>query len=319
MAQNLMTDTAIKIKSLAKELGFSIIGITGSKPFEDQNNAYVSWLKNNYHADMHYMKRNITKRFSPKELFPETQSVISLGFNYYHPPVESSSGIRISMYAYGEDYHKVLKDKAKNIVALIKTLHPESSSRIFVDSAPVLERAAAVRAGLGWIGKNCTLINPEYGSFLFLTEIFTSLQLPVDETVTTPYCGDCNRCIEACPTGALNAPFLLDANRCITYQNSVNRSEIPGSMHGKMAGYIYGCDICQLVCPYNSRLKRHSEPRFLPSDQLLHIQWNDLTKEEFNSLFKKSVIKSVGYNKLMNNIRFVEYKDHSFPQENEEN
>ena len=254
------------------------------------------------------MERNFDKRLDPRLLVPGCKSVISLLFNYHtEKKIKKDHEPKISSYAYGKDYHFVVKDKLKELLSRIKNLVGDVNGRVFVDSAPIMERAWAKKSGLGWIGKNTNLINKKVGSFFFIAELILDLELEYDQP-TTDHCGSCTACIDSCPTNALATPYKMDATKCISYATIELKNNIPDSFKDNMRGWIFGCDICQDVCPWNKFSKNHSEPSFEDKKNVSDMskkQWEDLTKEVFDEVFKDSPIQRTGYNGIKRNINFA--------------
>jgi epoxyqueuosine reductase len=301
--------TSQRIKDKASELGFVICSVAKAQFMEDEAHRLEQWLNQNLHGDMSYMANHFDLRVDPRILFPGAKSVISLAFNYYNPSIQDDSEApKISMYAYGRDYHKVVRKKLQNLFLWIKAEFGDVQGRIFVDSAPVLERDWAKRSGLGWIGKNTMVINPKKGSYFFLAEIICDLELAYDEPITD-YCGTCTKCIDACPTDAISPEgYWMDGNKCISYLTIEYKKTLPPDYKDKMAGWMYGCDICQQVCPWNRFSAPHSEPQFIPSDQLMTTtkeEWNDLTEPMFDEIFEGSPVKRAKYVGLKRNIDFL--------------
>lgn len=301
------------IKQRAAREGFEACAITSAEFLPEDAERLKRWLHAGMHGTMTYMERYFEKRTNPALLVEGARSVIVLLYNYFPSlRIPEENNYIISTYAYGEDYHHVIREKLYTIIEAIKSLAGNIQARPFVDSAPVLERALAVKAGLGWIGKNAHLIVPKKGSFFFIAEIITDLELEYDPPRITDFCGDCRRCIDACPTNAIVAPTVIDARRCISYLTIELREEIPQEFRGMLHNRIFGCDICQDVCPWNRFSTAHSEPRFQPSQELLSMnreKWHQLDKETFSKLFGKSPVKRTGYDGLMRNIRFVNSGD----------
>lgn len=298
------------IKSKAEELGFFLCGITRAEPMDEEARRLEAWLNKGHHGEMAYLANNFDLRVDPTKLVPGSKSVISLAYNYFNSDTRSSpEAPKISMYAYGRDYHKVVRKKMEQLLSFIRTSFGEVGGRVFVDSAPVLERDLARRAGLGWIGKNTMLIHPRKGSFFFLGELITDLELMYDSPMTD-YCGTCTRCIDACPTEAIDKNgYIMDGSKCISYLTIELKNEIPQEFKGKMENWMFGCDICQQVCPWNRFSEPHSEPQFLPSGEWLHMtreEWSDLTEDAFTRLFEGSAMKRAKYEGLKRNIRFLE-------------
>ena len=296
------------IKNQAHSLGFSFCGISKAKFLEEEAPRLEKWLNENKHGSMHYMANHFDKRLDPTLLVDGAQSVISLLFNYYPKEKQKEDTFKISKYAYGKDYHFVIKDKLKDLVHFISDHIGETNARVFVDSAPVLDRAWAKRSGLGWIGKNSMLINQQQGSFFFLAEIVLDLKLAYDQP-TTDHCGTCTACIDACPTEAIIADKVVDGSKCISYFTIELKDEIlPKEVKGKFDDWIFGCDICQDVCPWNRFSIATQEPQFTPHEQLLHFskkEWLDLTEEIYQEIFKKSAVKRTKFKGLKRNIEFV--------------
>jgi epoxyqueuosine reductase len=296
------------IKQQAQNLGFSFCGISKATFLEEEAPRLEKWLNNNMHGEMHYMANHFDKRLDPRLLVDDAKSVISVLFNYYTDKKQTDAEApKISKYAFGEDYHVVVKDKLYQLFEFIKEQVGEINGRVFVDSAPVMDKAWAKKSGLGWIGKNSNLINKQQGSFFFIGEIILDLVLPEDGPIKD-YCGTCTRCIDACPTDAIIDPYVVDGSKCISYFTIELKNEIPNDVKGKFENWVFGCDICQDVCPWNSFSKPHNEPRFEPALSLLEMTKKDfenLTEESFNKVFKKSAVKRTKFNGLKRNIQFL--------------
>ena len=267
------------------------------------------WLKRRYHGKMTYMENHFDKRLDPRLLVDNAKSVVSLLFNYYPEQVQSSDDApKLAKYAYGEDYHFIIKDKLKSFMAKITEEIGEVGGRVFVDSAPVLDKAWAEKSGLGWVGKNSNLINPKSGSFFFIAELILDLPLEADGPIKD-YCGTCTKCIDACPTEAIVEPYVVDGSKCISYLTIELKDEIlPKEFKGKMDNWMFGCDVCQDVCPWNRFSQIHNEPRLKPSAGLLDMKksdWQDLTQEVFQGLFRKSAVKRTKWEGLKRNIKFL--------------
>lgn len=294
------------IKNEAKALGFEACGISVAEPLDEEARKLEAWLNQNKHGEMAYMARHFDKRIDPRKLVPDAKSVVSLLYNYYQP--EKKSQFKISRYAYGRDYHKVLKKKLKSLLGSIQAKIGEVGGRCFVDSAPVLERAWAAKSGLGWIGKNANLLRKGSGSWFFLCEIIIDLELAPDSPVKD-YCGSCTKCIDACPTSAIDAPYQVDGSKCISYFTIEKKGDdLPRDLKEQFAGWIFGCDICQEVCPINSRAKHNEEQDFnrqTPWADYTENEWLELTEEVFDKVFTGTPLKRTGYKGLMRNIRFV--------------
>jgi len=300
------------IKTEAKKLGFQDCGIAPAG-FLDKDAAYLTdWLNNNMYAGMSYMVGYFDKRTDPTKLVQGARSVISVILNYYPPEVKNDKkSLQISKYAYGRDYHKVVKKKLEKLLEIIRGFDETVTGRFFVDSAPVLERAWAARSGLGWIGKHSNLINKKYGSFIFIGELIIDLELEYDNPAKD-YCGNCTKCIDACPTNAIVADRVIDASRCISYQTIENKGEIGNSLKGKMGNWVFGCDICQDICPWNRGIKPAGEPDFMPRKKMLEMtgdDWNNLDEERYNKLFSGTAVKRAGFSRLKRNIEFTHQPD----------
>jgi len=297
------------IKEKARELGFDSVGIVRAGFLEDYAPVLENWLKEGRHGKMAYMENHFDKRLDPRKLVPGAKSLIVLSHNYYPPAKQKDDTYRIAKYAYGKDYHFVLKKKMHALVNYIREKTGEFSYRVFTDSAPVSERVWAQKAGLGWIGKNSLLLQPDKGSFFFLAEIISDLDLAYDDPFPFDRCGRCTRCIDACPTEAILPGRMIDARKCISYLTIELRDEVlPGEFKGKMNDWIFGCDICQDVCPWNGFSLAGNEPDFFPSEELLEMtkaDWEQLTEPVFKKLFKHSAVQRTGYKGLMRNIRFI--------------
>lgn len=296
------------IKTKANELGFQSCGIAKAEFLNDVAPKLEKWLRNNQHGQMVYMENHFDKRLDPSLLVPGAKSIISLTYNYFPSKDLSTNGsYKLAKYAYGEDYHFVIKDKLKELFAAIKKEAGAIEGRVFVDSAPVMERHWAARSGLGWLGKNTLLLNKQRGSFFFLAEIIIDLELEFDSP-TTNHCGTCTRCIDACPTEAISNEGVVNASKCISYFTIELKDELPASVKGKFEEWMFGCDICQDVCPWNRFSVAHSEPRFKPHpelEQMTQNDWQELTEEIFGKLFKKSAVKRAKYSGLKRNIEFL--------------
>ena len=294
------------IKRIALELGFSSCGISKARFLSEEEEKFEKWLSNGYHGTMSYLEKNIDKRLDPRILVPESKSIISLTYNYYPPKkLINKNNFIISKYAYGRDYHKVLKKKLKKLFNNMKEKIGNIEGRVFVDSAPVHERAWAKLSGLGWIGKNSLLINKDVGSYFFIAEIICDLELEYDSPVSDR-CGNCSKCIDACPTNAITQAQVIDANKCISYLTIENKDTIPEELKNEMNQSIFGCDICQDICPWNKFSTPHKEKEFLPNKKLKKLRkkdWIELTEETFNRIFEGSAIKRAKYNGLKRNIR----------------
>lgn len=297
------------IKDEARRLGFEFVGISQARFLEEEAPRLEQWLNKNMHGQMAYMANHFDMRLDPRLLVPGAKSVISLLLNYF--PDENAKqpegAPRVSKYAYGEDYHKVIKRKLKSLINYIKENIGDVDGRAFVDSAPVLDRAWAKNSGLGWIGKNSNLINPKAGSFFFIAELIIDLELEYDGPIKD-YCGTCTRCIDACPTQAIVAPQVVDGSKCISYFTIELRDAIPQSEKGKFDNWVFGCDVCQDVCPWNRFSKPTQVADFTPNAEMLAMDtrhWQELTEEVFERVFTKTALKRAAYNGLKRNIDFL--------------
>ena len=298
-----------QIKQEALRLGFDGCGISKAELLSDESPRFKEWLEKGYSADLDYMKNNIDKRLDPGKLFEGAKSVISLIINYFPEEKQHDREAPVlSKFAYGADYHYVLKKRLAGLLDFIVKKIPDSNGRIFVDSAPILERAWAKKSGLGWIGKNNLLINKEFGSFVFLGEVIVNTELNYDEEIGN-LCGTCNKCISACPTGALVSEYKLNAGRCTSYYSLANKTDsIPEEFRNKFKNRVFGCDICQDVCPWNQKLKTTKINEFIPDPQLLTMSkddWYNIEADEFNKLFKKSSVKESKYIGIKRNLEFI--------------
>ncbi|MDE0772829.1 MAG: tRNA epoxyqueuosine(34) reductase QueG [Salibacteraceae bacterium] len=296
------------IKSKAKALGFLSCGISKVDFLEKEAPRLEQWLNQNHHGEMAYMANHFDKRLDPRVLVPGAKSVVSLLLNYHTEEKQTDvEAPKIASYAFGEDYHNVIKDKLKQLMNFIHQEIGEVAGRVFVDSAPVMDKAWAAKSGLGWIGKNTNLISKKAGSFFFIAELILDLELEHD-LPATDHCGSCTACIDACPTDALLAPYQIDGSKCISYVTIELKNEIPTDFQGKMDNWAFGCDVCQTVCPWNRFATPHSEPAFNPPAELLSLsknEWEEMTQEVFSVIFKNSAIKRTKYEGLKRNIKFL--------------
>src|ERR1700744_496707 len=301
------------IKTEAKNLGFMFCGIAKADFLEDEAPRLEAWLKKGMHGEMQYMENHFDKRLDPRLLVDGARSVISLGLNYYSENKQTDPNApKISQYAYGDDYHHVIKNKLKELLHFIDENIGEVNGRAFVDSAPVLDKAWAKKAGLGWIGKNSNLISKKTGSFFFLAELIVDIELEYDIEPTADHCGTCTRCIDACPTDAIVGPQIVDGSRCISYLTIELKNEIPTEFKGKMDDWMFGCDVCQDVCPWNKFSVLHNEATFAPHPELLgitHNDWQEITQDTFQKVFKSSAVKRTKYSGLKRNIEFLRDSD----------
>jgi epoxyqueuosine reductase len=308
-------EIAAAIRHKAQSLGLSGCVTLPVTSLTEESEYYSGWLQNGFHGEMDYMARNIDKRLDPRLLVENAKTVIVVLQNYFtHKKQTDSTAPVLSKYAYGTDYHFVLKDKLKALLQFIQTEISSCGGRVFTDSAPVLERAWAKRAGLGWIGKNSNLISPDMGSFFFIGELIIDIELPYDNPrPVADHCGKCNRCIDACPTKAIVASRVVDARKCISYQTIEVKGELDAYLKGKFDNRVFGCDICQDVCPWNLKSESHSEPAFQPHEKLLTLstnEWHNLDESLFSELFKKSAVKRTGFKGLKRNLRFIDSTGH---------
>jgi len=290
---------------MANSLGFIGCGFTDASELTSERSSLSKWLDDGLHADMKYMENHFEKRLTPALLVENAQTVISLAYPYFPQQTQSSSTFHIAKYAYGEDYHVVIKEKLQLLFNQIHNEYGPISGRVFTDSAPVLERPLAVRAGLGWIGRNSLLITRESGSFVFLAEIICDLRIEPDMPFEKNHCGTCRACITSCPTSAIIRDRVIDSNRCISYWTIENKGEIPEEIKTLNRDHMYGCDICQDVCPWNRHPTKTEEPRFQPKPELLTYtseDWEKLTEEEYRRIFKNSAVKRAKFSGLRRNI-----------------
>lgn len=296
-------------KNLAKKYDFSFCGIAQARKLVEHEEAMQHYLDKHYHGNMHYMENYFEKRLDPSKLVPGTKTVISLLYNYYPEKYfDENSPFKISRYALGKDYHYIVKDKLKALTNEMLEQLGEFSYRYFVDTAPILERAWARESGLGWIGKNTMLINLKHGSYFFLAEILLDMEMAYDKPMQQDFCGSCHKCIDACPTNALS-PYKIDASRCISYLTIENRDDIiPEEFNNNYDQWVFGCDICQQVCPWNKFSIFHDEDEFEPHNELFSLsekQWKELTKEQYQKIFRKSAVKRTKFKGLRRNIDFL--------------
>ncbi len=296
-----------KIKQKALELGFSAVGISKAKFLDNESQLLQEWLNNGFHGEMNYMENNFEKRTDPGKLVKGAKSIISVLLNYYPEKLQKDNTYKISKYAYGKDYHFVIKEKLYDLLEFIQIEIGDVSGRTFVDSAPVMDKVWAAKSGLGWIGKNTNLISKEFGSFVFIGELIIDLELKYDKSIKD-YCGTCTKCIDACPTNALS-PYRLDARKCISYLTIEKKEDLPEEMKGTWKDWIFGCDICQDVCPWNSKLKPHNEEVFNLSDELKNLsktEWLKLDGPTFKKIFKNSPLERAKFEGFKRNVEFLE-------------
>lgn len=313
-----MADSPIQLReqleSRANDLGFTAFGIARADPLDEESRHLREWLNLGYEGEMRWMNRNIERRTDPREVVPGAKSVIMLGYNYFtgRAPQDDDKA-KISNYAWGDDYHDVVTGKVRKLEASLHELAENAvASRSYVDTGPIMEKVWAARAGLGWIGKHTNLISREHGSWMFLGAIITDVELEYDSPIPD-YCGSCTRCIEACPTNAITQPYLLDAKKCLSYLTIEYRGKkLPDELADQMHGWIYGCDICQEVCPWNIKFEHPTDdPHFLPREENAGRDlndWTELTVEEYRERFRHSPVKRAKYQGLMRNIRTALHK-----------
>lgn len=295
------------IKAESKRLGFLSCGISQAGFLEEEAPRLENWLNNQMNGQMSYMENHFDKRLDPTLLVDGAKSVISLLLNYYPSELQNENSYKISKYAYGQDYHHVIKEKLKELLHFIQTEIGEVSGRAFVDSAPVLDKAWAAKSGLGWVGKNSNLITQKVGSFYFIAELIIDLDLEYD-TPTTDHCGSCTACLDACPTEAIVAPYVVDGSKCISYFTIELKDNLPEEMKGKFDDWMFGCDVCQDVCPWNRFSKPHNEPLFEANPDILNFSksdWEEITVDAFQKVFKNSAVKRTKYEGLLRNINFL--------------
>ncbi len=306
MKSNVSKNTAI-VKQIAAELGFQFCGVSKAGFLESDARNLESWLKNGFHGEMKYMENHFDKRLDPTLLVEGSKSVVSLLLNYFPVQKQNPDSFKISKYAYGQDYHLVIKDKLKLFYQNIQDVIGEVNGRFFVDSAPVMDKVWAQKSGLGWMGKNGNIIHPKRGSFFFIAELILDLELEADGPIKD-FCGTCTKCMDACPTDALNQAYVVDGSKCISYLTIELKDAIPVEFKDKMNDWIFGCDVCQDVCPWNRFSLVHAEPAFQANEQLLGFSkndWEDISQEIFKDLFTKSAVKRTKFEGLKRNINFV--------------
>jgi epoxyqueuosine reductase len=300
---------AALIRSEATRLGFDACRIAAAVPLDDDARRLEAWLSKGYHGSMQYMERNFDLRVDPRKLVPGAKSVITLLLNYFPSEEQAEDVPRVAKYAWGADYHDVIRGKLNELLHTLRSSIGDIDGRGFVDSAPVLERSWAVRSGLGWIGKNGNLLNPKMGSFFFIATLITDLELPPDAPFTTDHCGTCTRCIDACPTNAIVSAQVVDATRCISYLTiELKEAAMPTSFEHRTDDWVFGCDTCQDVCPWNRFSRPHTTPEFQPIPQLLNLstnQWEEMSEEAFRAVFKASPIKRSKWAGIRRNLRAI--------------
>ena len=310
MLNNLVSAHSAIVKQTAVSLGFDFCGISKAEFLEDEAYKLEQWLNSNYHGKMSYMANHFDKRLDPRKLVPGAKSVISLMINYFPNQTQiHDDAPKISKYAYGKDYHEVIKTKLNQFIEKLRTEIGAIEGRAFVDSAPVMDKAWAKRSGMGWMGKNTNIINKNKGSFFFIAELITDLQLNADHAVKD-YCGTCTKCIDACPTDALFNPYQIDASKCISYLTIELKDQIPTTFKGQFENWAFGCDICQDVCPWNRFSKPHQHAELNANENMLQMtakDWFEITEEVFQKVFRKSAVKRTKYAGLKRNLNFISF------------
>ena len=295
------------IKNEAKRLGFISCGISRAEFLEDEAPRLEKWLKMKMNGEMKYMENYFEKRLDPTKLVDDAKSIISLSYNYFPEDLQNKEAPKVSKYAYGMDYHYVIKEKLNFFLTFIKDKIGDVHGRAFVDSAPILEKAWAAKSGIGWVGKNSNLITKQVGSFYFLAELIVDLDLDYDR-IESYHCGECTACIDSCPTEAIAQPYVVDGSKCISYFTIELKENIPKEFKGKFDDWVFGCDICQDVCPWNKFSKPHKEPLFKTNPEVIKMsrdEWSEITEETFNKIFKNSALKRTGYKGLTRNLNFI--------------
>lgn len=304
----LLDKNTLLVKEKARALGFDHCGIAKAEQLTEDAYRLEQWLKQGMHGSMHYMENYFDKRIDPRLLVEGAQSVITLLLNYYPPEQQAEDAPKVAKYAYGQDYHEVIRARLNTYLAELRAAFGDIQGRGFVDSAPVLERSWAQRSGLGWIGKNGNLIHKQAGSFFFIATLIVDIPLVYDAP-TGDYCGSCTKCLDACPTGALVSPTVVDGSRCISYYTiELKELLIPDAMEGQFDNWMFGCDVCQDVCPWNRFAAAHKTPEFAPIPEILNFstsQWEELTEEEFKRVFSKSPLKRSKYAGIRRNLKFL--------------
>lgn len=308
-----LTDRTALLRREAARLGFAQVGISKAERLEEAEQRLEDWLRQGSHGKMAYMENHFDKRVDPTKLVPGAKSVVSLLYNYHNPELQKDKDApKLSSYAYGQDYHHVIKPKLKELVHILESKIGKIEGRVFVDSAPVMEREWAARGGLGWIGRHTLAIHPKKGSYFFLAELIIDVAFENDQSIKD-HCGTCRKCIDACPTDAISDKgYVLDGSKCISYLTIELKDEIPNSFKGQMDNWMFGCDICQQVCPWNRFSEKHNERAFEPHPDLLNLKkedWQEITEEVFRDIFKKSAVKRTKFSGLKRNIAFLGLND----------
>ena len=306
---NLLESYTHLVKSTAKELGFDYCGIAKAQKLNEDAVRLETWLRRGFHGSMQYMEKYFDLRVDPTLLVPGAKSVITLMLNYFPSQQQKNTAPKISKYAFGKDYHEVIKSKLNNLLFILQEKVGEIHGRGFVDSAPVLERTWAQRSGLGWIGRNGNLITKQQGSFFFIATLITDLELLYDDPFVKDYCGSCRRCIDACPTNAILDNKVINGSSCISYFTiELKDMLIPDEMKGKFQNWMFGCDICQDVCPWNRFSKPAAEAAFTPVPEILNLstkEWENITEETFKNIFKESPLKRAKFKGIQRNLKFI--------------
>ena len=306
--EHIKIERSQRIKSKAEALGFISCGIAKAEFLEEEAPRLESWLNNNYHGEMSYMANHFDMRLDPRLLVEGAKSVISLAYNYYQDLNRNPDSYKVAMYAQGEDYHFVVKEKVRELLDFIQDEIGEVEGRAFTDSAPIMEHAWAKKAGIGWVGKNSLTLSKQKGSFFFLAELILDLDLAFDQPMQTDHCGKCTRCIDACPTQAILPNRVVNGSQCISYFTIELKDQIPTEMKGKFDDWIFGCDVCQEVCPWNRFSLPTKQERFIGYEKINQFskkEWEEITEDVFREIFKKSPVKRTKYAGLMRNINFV--------------
>lgn len=302
-----------KIKLIAESIGFDQCGIAIPVSLDEDAKRLERWLMNKHHGEMHYMENHFDMRVDPTKLVPGAKSIITLLFNYYPAEVQNEGTPKIAKYAYGEDYHEIIRNRLHEFLYKSRKVIGDIQGRGFVDSAPVLERAWAQKSGLGWIGKNGNLINKKMGSFFFIATLITDLELIADLPYPKDYCGSCNKCVEACPTEAILPNKVIDATKCISYFTIELKSPtLPAELEKNAQNWVFGCDICQDVCPWNNFSTPTKHPELAPLKEVISFSiedWIELEQEKFNTIFKQSAIKRTKWNGMMRNLKLFIHKN----------
>jgi epoxyqueuosine reductase len=307
---NIAANTQL-IKQISKQLGFDYCGISKAERLDEDAKRLEQWLNKEMHGSMQYMENHFELRIDPTKLVPGARSVITLMMNYFPSAKQNEQAPKISKYAYGEDYHEVIREKLKELMKLIKENIGDINGRGFVDSAPVLERSWAVKSGLGWVGKNGNLISKQSGSFFFIATLICDLELEYDAPFAKDYCGTCTKCIDSCPTDAILPDKVIDGSKCISYFTiELKDALINESMKGKFENWMFGCDVCQDVCPWNRFSKPHHEQRLTPIAEVLNLssqQWEEMSEETFKRVFKNSPLKRTKFAGIQRNLKFIQH------------